>query len=161
MSKKQQWFERGKKYIYPQMSDTWKNCVDIRCSDIYGGAELEVALNVMEALENGKSPIEAYSIIEKEQMTGGPKAMVVAVVFDFSKRGPEFYYYVSKNSLFMDNKKSVQEMIYNKQQQNIAFQKELDQEKEKTEDKSSEFSDYVAPTKREIVDDEDELILSK
>lgn len=136
MSKKQEWLERGKKYIYPQMQDMWKHCVNIRCSDVYGGDELEVALNVMEALENGKSPKEAYEIIKKENSSGSAMSMAIAVIFDFSKRGPEFYYYVSKyiQPPFIDNKKSVQEMIYSKQQQNLAFERELSIETEEKQD---------------------------
>ena len=86
-----QWKERGHKLVYPEQEKEWDRCVDIRVSDLYNANELEYALQVMEALDAGKSVEEAIEIAEKYDYSGASWGVMKSVVTNFSKRGPEFY----------------------------------------------------------------------
>lgn len=85
------WYERGKKMIYPEKWDNWHKCVEARASDLYHGADLVNALEIMEVLHDGKPMEEATAIFDKANHSVASAAMVLRVVTNFSDRGPEFY----------------------------------------------------------------------
>lgn len=85
------WYERGKKVIYPEKWDKWHKCVEARASDLYHGADLVNALDIMEALRYGEPMEKVTAIFEKANHSGASAAMVLRVVTNFSDRGPEFY----------------------------------------------------------------------
>lgn len=91
------WIERGNKLIYPQRQETWKDCVDIRAHDLYNGMELDNALDIMECLENGGTIEEANKILEDANHSGMSYSVTLSIIVSFSKRGPEFYRFVTKN----------------------------------------------------------------
>lgn len=83
------YIERGSKLIYPQMQERWEECVKARVSDLYHGTELKNALDIMEALEAGKSVEEAMKLVD-DGHSGNSYGVMVSIVTDFSKRGVEF-----------------------------------------------------------------------
>lgn len=85
------WYERGKKVIYPEKWDKWHKCVEARASDLYHGADLVNALDIMEALRYGEPMEKATEIFDKANHSGASAAMVLRIVTNFSDRGPEFY----------------------------------------------------------------------
>lgn len=85
------WYKRGLAMIYPQKADAWKQCVEGRVEDLYNGSDLTNALDIMEALAQGKSIEEATAIFEGANHSGASASMVLRIVANFSKRGTEFY----------------------------------------------------------------------
>lgn len=85
------WYKRGLAMIYPQKAGDWKQCVEGRVEDLYNGADLANALDIMEALAQGKSIEEATAIFEGANHSGASASMVLRIVVNFSKRGTEFY----------------------------------------------------------------------
>lgn len=85
------WYKRGLELIYPQKADAWKQCVESRVDDLYDGADLVNALEIMEALAQGKSIEEAIAIFEGANHSGSSGNMVLRIVANFSKRGTEFF----------------------------------------------------------------------
>ena len=83
--------------IYPQRQETWKDCVKIRAHDLYNGMELDNALDTMECLENGGTIEEANKILEDANHSGMSYSVTLSIIVSFSKRGPEFYRFVTKN----------------------------------------------------------------
>ena len=84
------WIERGKALIYPEQFEEWTNAVKTHAKGVFYGADVEDALGVMEKLEAGVS-------VEKIRKEGGSRNYIGntfgaanALVFAFSKRGPEF-----------------------------------------------------------------------
>ncbi len=85
------WNERGERLIYPENTQEWHKCVESRANDLYYGMELDNALDVMDALEQGKSVKEATEIAESMGHSGMSWNMMMKIVLHFSKRGPEFF----------------------------------------------------------------------
>ena len=83
------WIERGGKLIYPERYEKWTECVCYRASDLYHGLELVNALEVMEALESGMNLNQVGKVIS-DNHSGASFSMLVNIVSNFSKRGPEF-----------------------------------------------------------------------
>ncbi len=96
--------ERGSKLIYPQQKEKWEECVCYRLADLYRGAELENALQIMEALDNGATVEEAGKLLDDAGHSGMSYGVAMSIVLSFSKRGVEFckanhssYKYAVKN----------------------------------------------------------------
>lgn len=85
------WYERGKKVVYPEKWDKWHECVEGRAHDLYHGFDLVNALEIMEALDEGKSIEEASEIFNNAGHSGSSAAMVLKIVVNFSARGTEFF----------------------------------------------------------------------
>lgn len=81
--------EEGRKYIYPQRLEKWIECVCYRMAGIYNGVELINALQIMEALDEGKSVKEAEKLID-DGHSGNSFGWLFNIVVNFSKRGVEF-----------------------------------------------------------------------
>lgn len=91
------WKKRGEGLIYPQRKDNWHKCVESRAKNLYHGLDLVNAIEVMEALEQGKTIEEATKIVNKEKHSACSREMVMNIVTLFSKKGPEFYRANNKN----------------------------------------------------------------
>ena len=119
------WIEQGKKYIYPQKLNEWKRCVKARANDLYHGYELDSALEVMEALSNGMSFEEANQIIENQGHSGMSHSIVMGILINFCKNGPEFYESTEAN-ISAETKQYI-----NKQKKlNLRYKKELNSERQ-------------------------------
>lgn len=93
--------ERGEKLIYPEKKESWNNCIEARAEELRrvetraGGLEdeldLDKALEVMEALEQGKSLEESSEIARSGGHSGVSWSTMMSIVTAFSKQGPDFY----------------------------------------------------------------------
>lgn len=81
------WIEEGKKIIFPERYEEWEKIVISCANGIYYGKEIESALVIMNALENGATMEQAKEIFKKN----GEGTAVRNVIFHFSKQGPEFW----------------------------------------------------------------------
>lgn len=82
--------KEGLKYIYPQMKDRWEYAVGIRLTDLYNGKDLDAALEIMKALDEGKPISDVMYIFNNQDHSGASYGIVKSLVVEFSKRGPEF-----------------------------------------------------------------------
>ncbi len=83
------YLEKGDKFIYPQRKEEWEKCVCARLSDLYRGMDLDNALQIMEALDNGVTVEEAGKLID-DGHSGMSYGVTMSIVLTFSKRGVEF-----------------------------------------------------------------------
>lgn len=57
------WIVRGQELIFPERYLEWEHCVLNRRMDLYLGMELDVSLEIMQALENGTTIQEAKKLL--------------------------------------------------------------------------------------------------
>ena len=86
-----EWQERGYAIIHEELKSEWNKCIEARVNDIYHGAELENALQIMECLAKGEPVEKAIKIAESANHSGASWGMMMSIVTNFSKRGTEFY----------------------------------------------------------------------
>ncbi|HBP43456.1 MAG TPA: hypothetical protein DD621_02060 [Clostridiales bacterium] len=91
MDKIPQWIERGNKIIYPERQKYWAKCVEARAKGMYHGQDLEDALKIMESLDSNPDFKEAKKIFCSQDHSGISFGIVSRILFEFSKKGPEFY----------------------------------------------------------------------
>ena len=84
-----EYIEKGNKLIYPQRKEEWEKCVCTRLSDLYSGMDLDNALQIMEALDNGVTVEEAGKLVD-DGHSGMSYGVTMSIVLTFSKRGVEF-----------------------------------------------------------------------
>ncbi|HEY8389787.1 MAG TPA: hypothetical protein VIL26_02360 [Clostridia bacterium] len=87
VSRISEWQKRGESLVYPNKIKSWHKWVEDNVHSISIGAGLEESLEVMEALEQGKSIEEATKIAVNHGSVEG----VMETVTKFSKRGPAFF----------------------------------------------------------------------
>lgn len=91
-SKIPEYRKRGEALIYPERLTNWNNCMDNADAD--GPYSIDIVVNaveVMEALDQGKTIEEATEIAENGNHSGYSWSRMMNVVTRFSKRGPAFY----------------------------------------------------------------------
>lgn len=122
--------KRGEKLIYPQKQNEWETCVAYRMSDLYKGYELNDALNIMEALENGAEMKDVKPLISTGH-SGNSYSMLCAIVREFSKRGVEFtkeysdgYKYTMKNGTD-EQKAEWENLLKTIEENNAKYEQEL------------------------------------
>lgn len=114
------WIEAGKKFIYPQRYKKWAENVEFRAEDIYNGKEIDCALEIMELLDKGVSFQEAYDKIKDQNHTGQSYSLVMSMITNFSKSGPEFYRFVDKEPT-----PATEKFLEKLEKENEQFEKEL------------------------------------
>ncbi len=119
------WTERGQRLIYPERYQEWEKWVNNRARDLYYGADLEVALEIMQIIENGATIEEATNIFEKQVHADMPNSMIRKIIFNFSSKGPEFWEATSSEEMSLDEKKAIEE----KKAENLRFAELYPQEK--------------------------------
>lgn len=113
------WIEKGKLLIFPERYEEWEKCVQIRANDLYHGLELDSALEIMQALEDGASMQEASKILYNQGHSGMSAELVRNLLFSFSSKGPEFWEATAYGEISPKNKKLLEE----KKQENIQLAK--------------------------------------
>lgn len=103
------WIEKGEAFIYPERMKKWKECVEVRASDIYHGTDLDAALILMEKLESGASIEEVKEMFDKQDHSGVSAGIIKSIIFHFSKRGPEFYEGTAWRELSEKEKKIIED----------------------------------------------------
>ena len=86
-----EYVEAGKALVYPQKLDEWKKCVEGRVSDLYHGRDLANAIEAMKVLEESGKFEDAKKVIDDADHSGASYGMVMRVIVNFSKKGPDFY----------------------------------------------------------------------
>lgn len=85
------YIEAGKGIVYPQKLDEWEKCVRGRVSDLYHGADLANAIEAMKELEKTGDFAKAKKVIDNANHSGASYGMVMRIIVNFSKKGPDFY----------------------------------------------------------------------
>jgi hypothetical protein len=82
------WIVKGQGYIYPELFPKWIKCVNDRVEDLYLGSDLDTSLEIMKALDEDdmKTALKIFNDID----SGNAASMVMYIVLEFSKKGPEF-----------------------------------------------------------------------
>lgn len=116
------WTERGKKLIYPQREEDWANSVKANGVGLYDGAPVNDALDAMELLDKGASFQEVHDLIDSQDHSGGSYAVTMALIMEFSKRGPEYYRHIDKELT-----PATQKYLEKIEKENKQFEQELAQ----------------------------------
>ena len=91
MSKtKADFMKRGQEIIEPKYMTRWEECVDIRMSDLYQGADLECALDIIERLNNGANFKDVKELVNSQGHSGASYGITMSIVASFSERGQNF-----------------------------------------------------------------------
>ena len=98
------WIERGKKLIPAEKYKAWERFVKEEAIDIYYGRTIEEALEIMEALENNMPIQEVEKLFLNQSHSGTSFSRVKKIVYQFSKRGPEFYFAVTPQKDILETK---------------------------------------------------------
>ena len=98
------WIERGKKLIPEEKYKTWERFVKEEAINIYNGRTIEESLEIMEALENNMPIQEVEKLFLNQSHSGTTFARVKKIVYQFSKRGPEFYFTVTPQKDILETK---------------------------------------------------------
>lgn len=120
-----EWKKRGEALIYPKRKENWHKCVEGRANDLYHGSDLVNAMEVMEALEEGKTIKEATKIAEDAGHSGASWGMMMRIVTTFSKQGPAFYRANNK-----EIKPETEEYLHKLERENRLFESLLSDEKD-------------------------------
>lgn len=107
MTKIPDWIKRGEGFIYPERAEEWKKIVESRAGNLYYGIDLDSALALMEKLESGATMEEVKEMFDEQGHSGTSAEMVRSVMFDFAKRGPEFYESTAWKELSDEDKKAI------------------------------------------------------
>ena len=99
------WIEKGQALIFPERYAEWEKCVVASASGFYHGLELDSALEIMTALENGASIEEAKQMLDKQEHSGISESIVRNILFMFSSKGPEFWEATAYEKISLENKK--------------------------------------------------------
>lgn len=87
----QRWIEEGQELIFPERYAEWEECVKAHALDLYHGAELDSALEIMQALKNDTPMKEVKKIFKQQGHSGASSFLVREIILLFSNRGPEFW----------------------------------------------------------------------
>lgn len=96
------YIERGKKIIFPENYEDWASCVNNRMQDSYNGADLETALQIMEALENNVDMFEIEESLNRTTFSSNAHFLILKIILSFSKRGPDFMEFISHGDISDD-----------------------------------------------------------
>ncbi len=107
--------EKGKALIFPEKYVKWEKSVVISSLSMSHGSEIDDALEIMTALENGASMEEAAKLLEKKNHSGPGYHAVRRVVLEFSSKGPDFW---EATALYIDLSSSEKQMLEAKRQEN-------------------------------------------
>lgn len=108
------WIKEGEALIFPERHKKWKECVKARAADIYHGQDLDMALDIMKALDDGASIEEAQDIFNHQIHSSVTDSFVRNMIFSFSSRGPEFWEATAYGEISPENR----ELLEAKKQEN-------------------------------------------
>ena len=108
------WIKEGEALIFPERHKKWKECVKARAADIYHGQDLDMALDIMKALDDGASIEEAQDIFNHQSHSSVTDSFVRNMIFSFFSRGPEFWEATAYGEISPENR----ELLEAKKQEN-------------------------------------------
>lgn len=107
--------EKGETLIFPEKYVEWEERVVISSLGIYQGSDIDDALEIMTALENGASMEEAAKLLEKQNHSGSGYHTVRRIILEFSSKGPEFW---EATAPYIEMSSSEKQMLEAKKQEN-------------------------------------------
>ena len=113
--------KRGEKLIYPQRMEEFKKLVKIRATDLYKGWDVEQALDIMEALEEGTPIPYLVHDFENAGHTGLSATATRGYVMRYSKNGEEFFRATARRELDPEE----EEFVARIKEENEKFEEEL------------------------------------
>ena len=121
--KKPSFINRGFELVYFERFPEWKECVDNFSNNKYGGNPIEIALEIMEALNNG----ERISVVAKMINSDNAKLnkIVEDIVFRYSKKGPEFKEYMLGKNITADDMNEIEKQRKKNKEFNNNDRKEM------------------------------------
>ena len=137
-----EWIERGEKIIYPQNFKDWTNCVKNRANDSYNGADLECALEVMEALEFGTDLDILEDKLNRASFSESAHYLILRIILAFSKKGPELMEYITHG----DTPEDLKQAIDSQKRENEKFESLSVQENNNITTNEVETNNEVDPT---------------
>ena len=116
------YIEAGKTLVYPQKQKEWEQCVKVRVSDLYHGAELKNAIDAMKVLQENGDFEKAKKVIDGAGHSGASYGMTMNIIISFSKVGPDFYEFMEPE----DSKDpETQKFLEQVRKENQKFEEEL------------------------------------
>ncbi len=91
--------KRCEELIYPERMEEWKKNISRRMKSPTKGKEILPAIDIMCALEDGKSMKEVIALFNSYNLSRKDALPVQFMIFDFSKRGPEFYEAINHDNM--------------------------------------------------------------
>lgn len=98
--------EQGAKLVKPELVTEWKEYALLNTQDFYSGGVVKSSINVMKALNKGKSPQNAMEFLE-DDTSGFQEGAVAATVSHFHQRGEEFGRWWNKRFGLNENTKGI------------------------------------------------------
>ena len=147
-SKIAEWIERGKKIIYQENFEDWTSCVKNRANDSYHGADLECALEIMEALDKGIDMDEIEEFLNRANYSEQAHFLILKIILAFSKFGPEFMEHITHGDITTD----LQQAIENQRQENEKYEQAALYTKPTIENTVNETLETEANTEYEPMD---------
>lgn len=84
------WKNQGYTLVYPDQIGAWDVYVDNRARDVFNGQDIEDALAVMQALEDGVQIKDAIKIFASSENSKAYDKIIAQTVGYFSKQGVKF-----------------------------------------------------------------------
>ena len=105
--KKPEFISRGLNLVYFENFPQWEKCVEYYSNNKYGGNPVEIALDIMEALNHG----ERLSVVTKMINSDSQKLnkLVEDIVFRYSKKGPDFKEYILGKDITAKDMKEIED----------------------------------------------------
>ena len=107
-AKKPSFVSRGLNLIYFERFPQWEECVDNLSNNKYGANPIEIALDIMEALEHGEKPEVAAKKINSDNSK--LNKLIENIVFRYSKHGPDFKEYMLGENITAEDMRKIEEV---------------------------------------------------
>lgn len=104
-----EWIKRGEGFIYPERAEEWKKCVEAKAASDFYGKDLDEAIEIMEKLESGATLDEAKELLYSQNHFAVWYRVVRNIIFEFAKRGPEFYEHTARGEMSADTREIIEE----------------------------------------------------
>lgn len=98
------WIKIGKMLISPERYEEWEKCVNDHATGIYHGLEIDSALEIMQALENGATIEEAINMFNSQGHSGVSAELVRNIISSFSRKGQAFLEALAYHAMSSENK---------------------------------------------------------
>lgn len=89
----EEWKEKSRLVLDEKYWSHWDEILPVRLSDLYHGMELPMCLDIIKALNDGRSLKEAKKIIDEQGHSGMSYHLVRVMVKELCDRGADFYEY--------------------------------------------------------------------
>ena len=102
------WIEKGKSILFPERFELWEQYVKSRADASYNGEDINCTLDLIKKLDGGAPLSKVNEILKNKTFPEDVQSMIKRAIFEFSRRGPEFWVYTTMGVLSSDDKKVVE-----------------------------------------------------